>query len=94
MTRRLVGFRARTLCRRFMYKNAGHLRRPTVFLFTEAEIKDEVGRFSSPRSRGKGICSQIQSNVLHDVGCWQRDGFPSLLDGGDTWLVPRWLRHA
>lgn len=25
-----------------MYKNAGHLRRPTVFLFTEAEIKDEV----------------------------------------------------
>lgn len=28
---------------RFMYKNAGHLRKPTVFLFTEAEIKDEVG---------------------------------------------------
>ncbi|CAM9125412.1 unnamed protein product [Ectocarpus sp. 4 AP-2014] len=27
---------------RFMYKNAGHLRKPTVFLFTEAEIKDEV----------------------------------------------------
>lgn len=25
-----------------MYKNAGHLRKPTVFLFTEAEIKDEV----------------------------------------------------
>lgn len=28
---------------RYMYKNAGHLRKPTVFLFTEAEIKDEVG---------------------------------------------------
>lgn len=35
---------------RFMYKNAGHLRKPTVFLFTEAEIKDEV-RFRQPRAR-------------------------------------------
>lgn len=25
-----------------LYKNAGHLRKPTVFLFTESEIKDEV----------------------------------------------------
>ena len=27
---------------RILYKNAGHKRKPTVFLFTESEIKDEV----------------------------------------------------
>ena len=27
---------------RIMYRNAGHQRKPTVFLFTEAELKDEV----------------------------------------------------
>jgi dynein heavy chain len=27
---------------RILYKNAGHKRRPTTFLFTESEIKDEV----------------------------------------------------
>ncbi len=27
---------------RELYKNAGHMRKPTVFLFTESEIKDEV----------------------------------------------------
>ena len=25
-----------------LYKSAGHMRRPTTFLFTESEIKDEV----------------------------------------------------
>lgn len=39
---RLIGLLAIFEFCRFMYKNAGHLRKPTVFLFTEAEIKDEV----------------------------------------------------
>lgn len=40
-----------------MYKNAGHLRKPTVFLFTEAEIKDEVctDRMTNTPPRGNPL---------------------------------------
>ena len=41
----MIVLNAKILPGRFMYKNAGHLRKPTVFLFTEAEIKDEVRVF-------------------------------------------------
>lgn len=65
---------------RFMYKNAGHLRKPTVFLFTEAEIKDEVGCFLVDNQSSNNSLSSRErrlrdhANGLHERCCyiWQK----------------------